>query len=73
MSALYKFFYILKGPDLMDIFVTSGSTKNEDGSIKGGQLFVIKDTGAKGIPARCFDPTKKWYFFLPKLLIINLW
>ena len=63
MSALYKFFYkffyIFKGPDLMDIFVTSGSTKNEDGSIKGGQLFVIKDTGAKGIPARCFDPTKK--------------
>ena len=43
----------------MDIFVTSGSTKNEDGSIKGGQLFVIKDTGARGIPARCFDPTKK--------------
>ena len=54
-----NFFYIFKGPDLMDIFVTSGSTKNEDGSIKGGQLFVIKDTGAKGIPARCFDPTKK--------------
>ena len=56
-STSFSTFFI--GPDLMDIFVTSGSTKNEDGSIKGGQLFVIKDTGAKGIPARCFDPTKK--------------
>ena len=53
---VYIFF---QGPDLMDIYVTSGSTKNEDGSVKGGQLFVIKDTGARGIPARCFDPSKK--------------
>jgi len=47
------------GPDLTDIYVTSGSTKTEDGNIKGGQLFVIKNTGARGLPGRGFSTKVK--------------
>lgn len=39
--------------------VTSGSTKTEEGNVKGGQLFVIKNTGARGLPGRGFSTKVK--------------
>ena len=71
------------GPELMDIYVTSGkfllktflsnqifflktkaffktgSTTTEDGKVKGGQLYVIKNTGARGLPGRGFNTKVK--------------
>lgn len=44
------------GENLEDLYVTS-ATHEENGEIKGGKLFVVKNTGAKGIPARNFDST----------------
>ena len=43
------------GPDLRDLYVTSAI----DNEGKGGQVFVVRDTGAQGLPGRCFDPTAK--------------
>ena len=41
------------GPDLKDLYVTSAL----DSEGKGGQLFVIRNTGAQGLAGRSFDPT----------------
>ena len=41
------------GPDLKDLYVTSAL----DSEGKGGQLFVIRKTGAQGLAGRSFDPT----------------
>ena len=41
-----------------DVYVTSGYFKEEtDGTKNGGQLFVIKNSGAKGFPGRNFTAT----------------
>ena len=44
---------------MKQMLVTSGSTKTEEGNAKGGQLFVIKNTGAKGLPGRGFSTKVK--------------
>ena len=44
------------GPDLRDLYVTSAMQTLEDGTKQGGQLFVVKDTGAQGFPGRAFQP-----------------
>ena len=44
------------GPDLRDLYVTSAVQTLEDGRKQGGQLFVVKDTGAQGFPGRAFQP-----------------
>ena len=41
------------GSDLKDLYVTS-ATHPEGQELKGGHLFVVKNTGAKGLPARNF-------------------
>ena len=41
------------GSDLKDLYVTS-ATHPEGEALKGGHLFVVKNTGAKGLPARNF-------------------
>ena len=41
------------GPELKDLYVTSAL----DSEGKGGQLFVIRNTGAQGLAGRSFDPT----------------
>jgi len=43
------------GPDLRDLYVTSAM--DEEG--KGGQVFVVRDTGAQGLAMRSFDPSAK--------------
>ena len=43
------------GPDLRDLYVTSAM----DSEGKGGQVFVVRDTGAQGLAGRSFDPTAK--------------
>ena len=43
------------GPDLQDLYVTSAM--DEEG--KGGQVFVVRDTGAQGLAMRSFDPSAK--------------
>ena len=41
------------GSDLKDLYVTS-ATHPESEELKGGHLFVVKNTGTKGLPARNF-------------------
>ena len=41
------------GSDLKDLYVTS-ATHPEGEQLKGGHLFVVKNTGATGLPARNF-------------------
>ena len=56
-SQVLNFFKVMfGGENLEDLYVTS-ATHEENGEIKGGKLFVVKNTGAKGIPARNFDLT----------------
>ena len=43
------------GPDLRDLYVTSAM--DEEG--KGGQVFVVRNTGAQGLAMRSFDPSAK--------------
>ena len=42
-----------------DFFFKTGSTTTEDGKVKGGQLYVIKNTGARGLPGRGFSAKVK--------------
>lgn len=41
------------GPDLTDLYVTTGVHKTEKEE-HGGRLFVIKGLGVKGLPSHCF-------------------
>ena len=41
------------GSDLKDLYVTS-ATHPEGEQLNGGHLFVVKNTGATGLPARNF-------------------
>ena len=41
------------GSDLKDLYVTS-ATHPDGEELKGGHLFVVKNTGATGLPARNF-------------------
>lgn len=43
------------GPDLRDLYVTSAM----DAEGNGGQVFVVRDTGAQGFAGRSFDPAAK--------------
>lgn len=47
------------GPELRDLYVTSAEQVLPDGTIRGGQLFVVRKTGAQGLPGRSFDPKAK--------------
>ena len=44
------------GPELRDLYVTSAQHTLEDGTKQGGQLFIVKETGAQGLPGRAFQP-----------------
>ena len=43
------------GDDLRDLYVTTA----KDDSGQGGQLFVVRETGAQGLPGRFFNPAAK--------------
>ena len=36
--------------------MTSAMQTSENGEVKGGQLFVVNNTGSQGMPGRDFDP-----------------
>ena len=48
------------GPELRDLYVTSAQHTLEDGTKQGGQLFIVKETGAQGLPGRAFQPKATW-------------